>query len=86
MSTHKYQVLYIYPRRVDFQQLIEDIVGTGMSYFGIARAMGVSWSTLQKWRKGSEPRHSTGSALLGLHRQICGTEINQQRITEAEEI
>jgi len=75
---------YIYPREIDFVQVIEDIKQAAGSYSVVCRTLGIEWSTLQRWRKGSQPRFREGSGLLLMHAQQCGTEQTQQRVLEAE--
>jgi hypothetical protein len=86
MSIHASQEIseYVYYREIDWVQIIEDIKDHGCVYFDICRQLGVGWSTLQGWRKGSEPRFSTGSGLLMMHAKICGTRLTKQRVDEAE--
>ena len=74
---------YIYPRVIDWNQVVEDIHAAGLNYFGITRVLGVSWGCLQGWRRGHEPRHSTGSSLLLIHAKLCGPDLTQQRVNEA---
>lgn len=77
---------YIYPRVINWAQVVEDIKDNGLNYFGITRVLGVSWGCVQGWRtKGTEPRHSVGSSLLLIHAKVCGNTLTQQRINEAEQ-
>ena len=75
---------YVYPRVINWAQITKDIADHGMPYSSISRCMGVGWSTLQKWRKGSEPSVSFGTALLLIHARQCGGELTEQRVSEAE--
>jgi hypothetical protein len=75
---------YIYPRVINWQKVILDIVNHGESYSDICRVLGVPWSTLQGWREGAEPRHSMGSGLLLVHAKYCGPELTNERVMEAE--
>ena len=75
---------YVYPRTINWVTIIEDIKDSGISYSSISRIMGVSWSTLQWWRTGTELKHSAGSGLLLVHTKHCGAELTKQRILEAE--
>lgn len=74
---------YIYPRTVDWVRVLEDLPEHGMTYSAACRQLGVAWSTLTKWRHGSEPGWSKGSAVLQLHAKVCGAELTKQRIQEA---
>lgn len=47
--------------------------------YQIAQRLGISESTVHGWRKGHEPRHSTGVAVLTIHTEICGAEATQNR-------
>ena len=75
---------YIYPRVINWIRVIDDIREHGGTYSTICKILGLSWSTLQGWRTGCEPRHSTGSSLLLIHAKYCGTELTKQRVLEAE--
>jgi hypothetical protein len=73
---------YIYPRILDWAQIMRDIADH-ISYTQVANILGVGWSTVQRWRTGSEPRHSMGSALLMVHAKYCGSDLTRQRVAEA---
>jgi hypothetical protein len=75
---------YIYPREINWVQVIEDIRNATGSYSIICKKMGTGWSTLQRWRTGSEPRFADGSGLLLIHAQHCGQAQTKQRVMEAE--
>ena len=84
MST-QFKQEYVYPRRVNWVQVIEDIYNAGINYNQISKQLGVGWSTVQGWRNGNEPRHSTGSSLLLIHTRACGSALTKQRVLEAEQ-
>ncbi len=86
MSIHARQLDYdyVYPRKIDFVQIIEDIKDYAGTYSVISEVLGTGWSTLQRWRKGAEPGFTSGTGLLMVHAQICGPELTQQRVEEAE--
>jgi len=75
---------YVYPREIDWAQITLDISQHGMTYSGISKCLGVGWSTVQRWRKGAEPRTSFGNALLLVHARTCGGELTRQRVGEAK--
>ena len=75
---------YVYPRFINWIQVTKDIAEHGLTYNGISQCMGVGYSTLQRWRTGSEPCHSSGSALLLIHAKYCGGELTKQRVAEAD--
>lgn len=74
---------YVFPREINWIQIIEDIKAEYGTYSCIAKALGVEWSTVQGWRQGCEPRFTNGSGLLMIHAKICGGKRTQQRIAEA---
>jgi len=74
---------YIYPVKLNWPQIIDDIILTGRSYSDIANLVGVPWSTAQRWRDGSEPMESSGRSLLALHCRCCGEDLTIQRIAES---
>lgn len=61
---------YIYPARMPWGAMVDDLNAAGCSTSRIALILGVDRATVQGWDK-SEPRHSTGQALIELHTQIC---------------
>jgi len=87
MSIHKIAQIddYVYPRIINWVQITRDIAEHGLNYNGICTCLGATWSTVQRWRTGSEPSHSKGSALLLIHAKYCGAELTKQRVSEAEQ-
>lgn len=77
-------VIDIYPADIEWRLIIEDIRGKGLSYYAQAKAIGVTKSTLDKWRHGSPPNHAYGEAALELHARVCGFELTLQRRREAK--
>lgn len=75
---------YVYPRKLNWAIVIQDIEEAGISAHKISELVGAGWSSFQKWRRGVEPRHSIGISLLILHTRYCGEDLTNQRITEAE--
>jgi len=81
--SHK-QVEYVYPRVLNWSQIMHDIADNGCSYSEVSKILGVGWSTVQRWRTGSEPGHSIGTALLMIHAKYAGQDLTKQRVSEAE--
>jgi len=77
---------YFYPRIPDWPQVIEDIKESAGSYSVICKILGVGWPAVQGWRRGCEPRFSTGTGLLLVHSRYCGAEKTKQRVMEADVI
>ena len=75
---------YVYPRVIDWSQVMRDIADSGVNYNRVARILGVGWSTVQRWRTGSEPGHAIGSSILVIHARYCGAELTKQRVLEAD--
>lgn len=75
---------YVYPARVDWVQVLEDLHLAGITGYRVAALLGMEWSTVQGWLRGQEPRHSTGQALLELHRRYCSPQATQKRQREAK--
>ena len=84
MST-QFKQEYVYPRRVNWVQVIEDIREAGLNYSQMCKLGGFNWSTFQRWREGAELKHSDGSCMLQLHTKYCGTALTKQRVLEAEQ-
>ena len=74
---------YVYPRVINWGDIMEDIATNGMTYSDVSKCLGIAGATIQGWRTGSEPRHSSGGALLLVHARICGRELTKLRVAEA---
>lgn len=74
---------YVYPAKVDWAQILHDLRIANLTGYQVALMLGMEWSTVQRWQEGSEPRHSTGVALLELHRLYCSPAATQKRQSEA---
>ncbi len=74
----------IYPRKVNWTQIIQDMRHAGMIYSAQATALGKEWSTFQRWMDGSELKYGDGTALLRLHMTVCGEDLTIKRLTEVE--
>jgi hypothetical protein len=80
------QSLAIFPQRLPWRAIADEIKEAGLPYNRQASALGKNWSTFQRWLDGAEPRHSDGEALLLLHRQVCGrTALTQNGQTPPDE-
>ena len=55
-------------KREDWRQIIAEIEAGGMTAAEISRTINVPESTLRNWKRGNEPLHYHGTALLNLHR------------------
>ena len=77
------QIEYVYPRVLDWSNIMADIADNGCSYSDVSKILGVGWPTVQRWRTGSEPGHSKGTALLLIHARYCGQDLTKQRVSEA---
>lgn len=60
--------------RPDFPGIIRDLNAAGLSCYKIGLACRAQTFTVQRWRNGSEPKHSQGVELINLHRLIVGKE------------
>ncbi|MDB5806266.1 MAG: hypothetical protein JWN73_3588 [Betaproteobacteria bacterium] len=56
--------------RRDWFRILAELQAAGFSNADVARALGLSGSTIRNWKYGIEPIHSKGCALLELHRRI----------------
>lgn len=55
--------------RIDWTQIINDLVGMGISLAEISSALKVAPGTPYRWLEGSEPLYSNGALLLAMHAQ-----------------
>jgi hypothetical protein len=76
---------YVYPRVLNWAQIMRDIADNGLTYSSVSKTLGVGWSTVSRWRTGSEPQHSIGCAILLLHAKYCGQDLTRQRVSEGEQ-
>lgn len=77
---------YLYPTRLDWPLIINDILDKGLTKADIADLLGAPWSTLASWLDGVEPRESSGRSILSLHSRACGVEATIQRIAESSNL
>jgi len=73
---------YVYPQVLPWEDIFNDLEAQGHTPFCVAELIGVTHSTVQRWEKGAEPRHSCGSAILELHRRYCGGQQTLRRFRE----
>lgn len=69
--------------RLDWRQIIQDLRAAGCTAYRMTSIMLIERSTVQRWQKGSEPRHSYGVAILEVHTHFCGAELTQRRLAES---
>ena len=74
---------YIDPRVINWSRVIQDVTECGTTYWDMCQTLDIPWSTFNRYRHGTEPKHSIGSAILLMHSRICGGRLTQQRIIEA---
>lgn len=76
----------IYPPKVKWQQILNDLSSHGCTAYRVGKILGVSWSTVQNWRDNpkAEPGYGLGRALLRLHSSFCGAGMTIRRCNEAE--
>lgn len=72
----------IYPHKLNWRQILQDMKDKGCSIYMAAKKLGRPETTVQSWAAGHEPSHSHGAALLQLHTQVCGEEATKKRCTE----
>lgn len=60
----------IFPEKVNWSRVLDDLKGCGWSVYAVAKAMGKKYDTVQGWRE-HEPKHADGVALLTLHAREC---------------
>lgn len=82
-SSDYYSILLIPPLEIKWNVLINDIRRKGFTYQQQYDILGKPQSTFSQWISGSDPRFSSGCALLILHQKVCGEELTRKRIAEA---
>jgi len=73
----------VYPRKIPWGSIFSDLYHIGVTPAQMSELLGVGCSTLQKWRNGTEPKHSVGVSILIIHTRYCGEDVTNQRVTEA---
>lgn len=74
---------FCYPKKLPWDEIFHDINRAGISPYQTSILIGESWSSTQRWARGTEPKHSIGIAILEVHSRYCGIELTEQRISEA---
>jgi hypothetical protein len=75
----------IYPKRLDWRRILEDMRERGTSIYQAAKILGKPETTVQSWYRlkyPSEPSYSHGAAVLLLHARICGEDLTKRRCNE----
>lgn len=72
----------IYPKRLDWKRILEDLKERGTSIYQAAKILGRPETTVQSWVKGHEPSYSNGASVLLLHSKVCGEELTKIRCNE----
>ena len=73
----------VYPRKMAWDVILSDLNSKGVTPSQVAMLTGAVWSSLQRWRDGTEPRYSMGQSILIIHTRYCGEDLTNQRVTEA---
>lgn len=71
---------FVYPKKLPWEEMLRDFIGVSVSSHQAATLLGVGQSTLQRWQKGTEPKHSYGVSIIILHTRFCGEELTRERI------
>ena len=72
MNQYKFED-YIYPEEINWCEIFDDLEKNDIRPCHITELIGITGSSLQKNRQGSEPRYSVGKAILTLHSRYCTT-------------
>ena len=73
----------VYPKKMSWDIIFNDLEDKGITPSKASMLIGAGRSSLQRWRSGTEPKHSIGVSILKIHTRYCGEELTNQRITEA---
>jgi len=71
------------PLSPDWSQITRDMKEKGLPYYRQALAIGVEWSSYQRYMDGAHPGFGNGHAILILHAKVCGVEQTYTRLNEA---
>lgn len=73
----------VYPKKIDWCQIFDDLNSAGVSPYQVGILIGQGWSSVQRWKTGTEPKYSVGVSILFVHARHCGGELTDQRLEEA---
>jgi len=62
------------PERVSWSSIIDDLSAAGLGMKRLAKELGVGWSTVRGWKRGSEPSHADGERVLRIWAERTGRE------------
>lgn len=75
---------YVKTVQLPWVDIINDMLEKGYSLSKIAQLLGIPYTTMQRYPQGTEPKYSIGLSIITLHVRICGKELTDQRLAEAE--
>jgi hypothetical protein len=64
---------YIYTEPENWDKVFTDFKQKDISYSAVAKLIGIPFTSLQRLRGGTEPKHSVGVSILKLHSRLCST-------------
>lgn len=67
--------------RTDWFRILTDLQYTGYSHARVAELVEVPLPTLHGWKRGSEPAHNYGHALLELWTEVTGLPLSSRPMT-----
>lgn len=73
-----------YPKKLDWTLIFDDLVMHGISPYQVAILIGQGWSSVQRWREGTEPKYSIGVSILRVHSKYCGDALTDKRLAEIQ--
>lgn len=73
------------PFRINWASIMTDLAQQGISGYQVAQILGIEWSTVQHFSLAKRDiGFGYGIALLCLHRDRCGPQTTEFRLTEAK--
>ena len=77
----------VYPVRINWRLILEDLSGAGVSGYRVAKELEVERSTVQGWASAAgDIGYGNGRALLALSMAHCGQILTFDRINTAQRI
>lgn len=74
---------YVTIAPLPWELIFEDLRAENITPVQVAELLDKSWSTVQRYLNGTEPKESVANAILELHSRYCGIEKTIERKSQA---
>lgn len=70
------------PQHINWPEILEELSAAGLGMKRLAKLLGVGWSTVRGWKRGSEPSHADGELVLIIWMNTLGRDRTQAPRTQ----